>query len=50
MTRTGSLVVMLLLLGAVAQAVPRFLGPPIVVGCGHLPWWMAWLWHWLGKC
>ena len=38
MTRTGSLVVVvLLLLGAVAQAGPRFLGPPVVkVREGHV--------------
>ena len=49
MTRTGSLVVVvLLLLGAVAQAGPRFLGPPIT--CGKLPWLLQWLYHLIGKC
>jgi len=51
MTRTGSLVVVvLLLLGAVAQAGPRFLGPPITKFCSELPWWLWWFYHWLGKC
>ena len=37
MTRTSSLVVVaLVLLGTVAQAAPRFYGPPIT--CGKLPW------------
>jgi hypothetical protein len=47
MKQSSSIVVVIL---AVALALPRFLGPPVVVGCGGLPWWLWWFYHWIGKC